>query len=436
MDDPQILPQRPQCSPEIMDRGGAPAPEGLKVMVLTARESYPSGLAAAQRIRMIARAIAEAGASVSIRVGGFHRAGAPLVSEAEGVCDGVPFRHLCARTQVRPTKLGRVCDRVAVAFRAARELSFAQRAGQVHVVYFYTSVLSLDWERFVVGWTARRAGVPIIIDLCEAPWSLHARRSLLAQCVSPFWGSDGAIVISQFLAEWAREESRRLAREVSLLQVPILVDLYECPPEFGAGGEQKVVFAGAPAYDQTIRFVVEAMAPVWGRYPGCELWITGTAPGTPDYSTLEKWLQAVRPKGSVRLAGLLPRKSLLELYRQANALLIPLFADVRSIARFPTKIGEYLASGRPVVTSCVGEIPSFFQDGVNACVATPGDPGSFGERIVRVIGNPSWAAEVGRKGWETARQHFHYSVHGARLLAFFEQARALGTSRQLALSAA
>jgi glycosyltransferase involved in cell wall biosynthesis len=429
MDDPQILPQSPQFNTRIMDLREAPALRGLKVMVLTARESYPNGLAATQRIRLVARAMAEAGASVSIKVGGFHPAGSPLASEAEGVCDGIPFRHLRGRTQLRPTKLGRVCDRLAVAFRAARELSSARRTGQVDVLYYYTSVLELDWEHFLVGWTGWRTGVPIIIDLCEAPWPLSARCRALDRRVSPFWGVDGAIVISEFLAEWAREESRRIAREILMLQVPILVDLDERPPEFGAGGVQRVVFAGAPAYDQTIRFAAEAMAPVWDRYPGCELWITGTAPGTPEYSRLEERIQEIRPKGPVRLAGLLPRQSLLELYRRANALVIPLFADVRSIARFPTKIGEYLASGRPVVTSCVGEIPLFFRDGYNACVAMPGNPASFGARILRLIAEPDWASALGRKGWETARQHFHYSVHGARLLAFFEHVQALRKTR-------
>jgi len=48
------------------------------------------------------------------------------------------------------------------------------------------------------------------------------------------------------------------------------------------------------------------------------------------------------------MAGFVPRPELLRLYRQSSLLLAPLFDDVRSEARFPTKIAEYLGSGRPV----------------------------------------------------------------------------------------
>ena len=58
----------------------------------------------------------------------------------------------------------------------------------------------------------------------------------------------------------------------------------------------------------------------------------------------------------------------------AHGLLIPLFDDVRSTARFPTKIGEYLASGRPIVTTAVGEMPRYFEDGVTAFISAPDDP--------------------------------------------------------------
>jgi glycosyltransferase involved in cell wall biosynthesis len=206
-----------------------------------------------------------------------------------------------------------------------------------------------------------------------------------------------------------------------MVRVPILVDLEEHPADFGVPASRKVVFSGAAAYDQTICFAVQAMAAVWDRYPDCELCITGASAGTTQYTKLEQQIVALQPKGPVRLAGLLRRQDLLQLYQQASALLIPLFADVRSIARFPTKIGEYLASGRPVVTNCVGEIPLFLHDGSNACVVAPGDPALYGARILRLIENPTWASELGRSGWETARQHFDFRGYGPRLLAFFQQ---------------
>src|SRR5207302_1804391 len=72
----------------------------------------------------------------------------------------------------------------------------------------------------------------------------------------------------------------------------------------------------------------------------------------------------------------------------AAVLAIPLFDDVKSTARFPTKLGEYLASGRPVVTNGIGEIPRYLKDGVNAVIVPPGDARVFGQAIAEVLDHP------------------------------------------------
>ena len=117
------------------------------------------------------------------------------------------------------------------------------------------------------------------------------------------------------------------------------------------------VFAASPAYRTTVQFILEAMATVWTRHPARRLAITGFDPDE------EKghWLRDLHAAGGrdarVEILGQLPRAELLDLYQDASVLLAPLFEDTRSIARFPTKIGEYLAAGRPVLTNAVGEVP-------------------------------------------------------------------------------
>ena len=112
----------------------------------------------------------------------------------------------------------------------------------------------------------------------------------------------------------------------------------------------------------------------------------------------------------VDLVGYLSRAELLALYERAHALLIPLFDDQRSRARFPTKIGEYLAAARPVVTNSVGEIPRYFTDGVDAIVCPPGDPVAFGRAIADLLSDPARAALIGRRGRRVAETRFHYAA--------------------------
>jgi len=114
------------------------------------------------------------------------------------------------------------------------------------------------------------------------------------------------------------------------------------------------------------------------------------------------------------------REELLRLYGGAVALLIPLFDDLRSRARFPTKIGEYLASSRPVVTTAVGEVERFLTDRETACISPPGDPEAFGDSLIALLDDTRLATSIGAAGRRLAVERFDYSKQGPPLRTFLE----------------
>ena len=66
----------------------------------------------------------------------------------------------------------------------------------------------------------------------------------------------------------------------------------------------------------------------------------------------------------------LTNRALNDLYKNAIALLIPLRPTLQDEARFPHKIGEYLASGNPVISTNYGEVKHYFQDGHDMLIAS------------------------------------------------------------------
>ncbi len=50
---------------------------------------------------------------------------------------------------------------------------------------------------------------------------------------------------------------------------------------------------------------------------------------------------------------------------------------------FPTKLGEYLATGNPVCATTVGEIPDYLVDGESVYFAVPGSVDSFADAMLR-----------------------------------------------------
>jgi glycosyltransferase involved in cell wall biosynthesis len=261
------------------------------------------------------------------------------------------------------------------------------------------------------------------MELNERPWSLRTDQTAAERATSPLTGMAGAVSISAYLTRWARKEAEERRLKFLVAEIPILVDMAEQPsPRPLPDGAPMLVFAGAPQYDETIDFILNAMEHVWRDHPTCRLAITGARAGDPAAEALTSRIAGdVGDDGRVLFAGYLPRPELLALYQDATALLIPLFDDVRSLARFPTKTGEYLASGRPVVTTGVGEMARAFTDGEDAVVAPAGDPGEYGRRICALLADRESASRIGSAGREYARAHFDYGLHGASLVQAFSE---------------
>lgn len=88
---------------------------------------------------------------------------------------------------------------------------------------------------------------------------------------------------------------------------------------------------------------------------------------------------------------------------------------------FPTKLGEYLATGNPVCVTKVGEIPDYLEDNVSAFMATPGDIESFAYAMDRALSNPEKARKVGLAGREIAEKEFNSEIQAKRLADFLKQ---------------
>lgn len=92
-------------------------------------------------------------------------------------------------------------------------------------------------------------------------------------------------------------------------------------------------------------------------------------------------------------------------------------ADILALARpdnlqaqhgFPTKLGEYLATGNPVVVTAVGEIPNFIKHKDNGLLAIPNNVEDFADKLIWVAKNPHWAAKIGENGKKMVKKEFSY----------------------------
>ncbi len=111
----------------------------------------------------------------------------------------------------------------------------------------------------------------------------------------------------------------------------------------------------------------------------------------------------------------------MEKYCEAKALLIPLRPTLQDTARFPHKIGEYLASGNPIITTNYGEVKHHFRQGETAFIAEEYKVAAYAEQMQLILNQPEMAKAVGKKGKEYGLAQFDCTVHGMRMLTFFQE---------------
>jgi glycosyltransferase involved in cell wall biosynthesis len=88
--------------------------------------------------------------------------------------------------------------------------------------------------------------------------------------------------------------------------------------------------------------------------------------------------------------------------------------------RLPSKLPEYLASGRPVVLPPTN-VALGMRDGADALFLSSGAPENIADCCERILRDPKLAAALGRNGAAFARRHFDLEASSARLIEVYER---------------
>lgn len=168
-----------------------------------------------------------------------------------------------------------------------------------------------------------------------------------------------------------------------------------------------------------IDILIRAFAIVKLQLPHIELRLAGSY--HPDIQSQKALSRKLGVEDSVKYIGELSRDEIPKLFCEAKVLVLARPDSHQAQGGFPTKLGEYLATGNPVCVTRVGEIPNYLEDNVTAFMATPGDVDSFADALQRALGNEENARKVGKAGYEVAKKNFNMEVQAKRLKEFLEE---------------
>lgn len=128
------------------------------------------------------------------------------------------------------------------------------------------------------------------------------------------------------------------------------------------------------------------------------------------------FLESENIKNLVVFTGAVSPNDIPEYFVNAEMLVLARPDNIQAKYGFPTKVGEYLLSGRPCVLTKVGNISDFLTDGVNAYLAEAGNIRSIADKMKEVSKDEIRAGIIGASGKDIALKEFNSTVEVGKLL--------------------
>lgn len=236
--------------------------------------------------------------------------------------------------------------------------------------------------------------------------------------------ADATTVICSGLGQRAE---RLGIRPDSIFRIPIGADTEKIPfvkpsthrAEFGLNDADQIVLFSALFGMMDIDLVFDAAKKVGRTHPKFKLVMTGTRS--------DQFIRYAKDKGLgdcfIHL-GMLPQDHFVKALTCADVFLLPFADKPYNRGRWPCKIGDYLAAGRPIISNPVGEVQTIMQQHPVG-VLTEFDPDSFAGGISSVLDHPDQAEQMQK----TARRVAETDLKWDHIIDELEKAYRYAVSR-------
>lgn len=384
---------------------------------------FPVGMAPAKRQLCYAKGLAAQGNHVEIYVcNRFFEKGEDDGFSVSGNYEGINFQYVSGKYKHKNKVLRGLdwlyLDHIRTFVFNLRNLRKDDTMFvYIHSVFAQVLLLLAAWIK----------DVKAVREVCEHPLALGNVNSTWHKLckwfefhfVIPHY--DGFIVISRELDKFVQKYKGKKAKSII---VPILVDatnskhnnddngsLYEVPYIIHTGTmhEQK----------DSISKIIKAFA----RYKmesesDCKLVFTG--PQANDKCKYIPLMEQLGVRNSIELLGMVSVERLGRLQSYSVMTIIYKSDNLQTRNCFPTKLGEMLICGVPVITTTIGDANLYLENGKSAYIVEPDDEEALVKFIGIILADKESARRIGEEGKKIAEKYFNPIYQGQRIADFFK----------------
>jgi glycosyltransferase involved in cell wall biosynthesis len=393
----------------------------MNVLILF-NDPYPIGQAPTNRIHSLAKGLLETGIDIKLYILRATEDPSHINNpNVKGSFEGVEYEYI-TNTTIKETKY---IKKIIIHLITQIKLIFLllKSRSKINFIIYPLDSLTL---LFIVWIATRFTKIKIIRHVDEYPPFVLNPAGYSAVAVYLYKNFfyklvDAVIPMTKKLEEYYKTLS---PRNVSFLHLPMTVDTdrFQITRD-NELKEEFITYCGNLGHNNKdgLPDLIKAYNIVQKKYPTIKLKIIGSSRNENDIILLKKLVKSLDLEEKVIFTGNVYRDEIPIHLCKSKVLALSRPNNKQAEGGFPTKLGEYLATGKPVVVTDVGEITNYLEDGVSAFIARPDDYVHFSDKLIEVLDNYEKALKVGEAGRLVAFNIFYYKKQGLLLRDFIRK---------------
>lgn len=233
--------------------------------------------------------------------------------------------------------------------------------------------------------------------------------------------ADGVVVISNYL----KEKYVKLSKHPNQVYIiPTIIDCadWKCVEEEDTL-TPTILYSGAFSEQDEIENLIEALAILRSRnYQFRVVMLGGNKRNSERMTQITEQIDRLGLSSLIEMRGFVPIAEVKKQLSQSNILINIRRDGVWSRSGLSTKLSEYLASGRLVISSDIGDVSQYLHDGESALLVSRT---TTTDEIVKAISQALQSSEIRRKigaaGRNVAQCYFDVSVAQVKLQALLNE---------------
>jgi glycosyltransferase involved in cell wall biosynthesis len=392
----------------------------MNIIIIT-HEAFPTGMACTNRILSYSKGIVELGHFIKIIIlRPTEKKGNIFNNKIIGNYLNVEYEYVSGTTLWSGNKIYKLYYVLKGYFKAFKYIKNFRKKNRIDAIL---SVSNYKIEMLVFFIICKIYKIKYIKEKSEYPFILN-NKSHISRIYGKIYVNtiyklfDGMIVMTNNLFEYYKNKVRKNAL---LFVIPMTVEFDRFQNIKIDRDIKYFAYCGEMGGNKDgVENLINAFYLVSQKYMEYYLYLIGTSSDPNDFKKMKMKVKELSLENKIVFTGRIDRGEIPNYLCNASILVLARPSSLQSHGGFPTKLGEYLSTGNPVIVTKVGEIAQFLTDGENAFLVEPDNVEAFASKMEFVINNPEIAKKVGQKGKDVVLKEFNYKTQARKIIEFIQ----------------